>query len=138
MSVPDLPMSDTIKASPTLVGVTFVAVYVDDYERAFTFYNGLLGLQKSFDMGPNSCFLTINDDVGLFIEGGNEPATVTPKTVRASFGLTASSVAAMYRTLRDAGVRIVHEAGPQDMGGGQAWFQCYDPAGNLIEIVGEL
>lgn len=125
-------------ASPTLVGVTFVAVYVDDFDRAFAFYNGLLGLEKSFDMGPTSCFLTITDDVGLYIEGGNAPATVTTKSVRASFGLTANSVAAMFGKLRDAGVPIVQQSGPQDMGGGQAWFQCHDPAGNIIEIVGEL
>lgn len=129
--------SPTTPTSPSLIGVTFVAAYVDDFERAFAFYNGLLGLEKSFDMGPSSCFLKITDDVGFYLEGGNTSASTSPKSVRASFGLTATSVAAVFARLRDAGVRIVHENGPVDMGGGQVWFQCYDPAGNLIEIVGE-
>jgi predicted enzyme related to lactoylglutathione lyase len=119
-----------------LVGLTFVAVYVDDYASAFAFYTDTLGLEKSFDMGPDSCYLKLTDDVGLYLEGGNTASSAaTPETVRASFGLTAESVVAMHRKLRDAGVRLVHET-PMAMGEGQAWFQCYDPAGNIIEIVG--
>jgi catechol 2,3-dioxygenase-like lactoylglutathione lyase family enzyme len=122
-----------------LTGVTFVAVYVDDFEAAYGFYNGLLGLEKSFDMGPCSCFLKLSNHVGLYLEGENSPSPeVTSKSVRASFGLTAESVAAVFAKVRDAGVRLVHQSGPQDMGGGQAWFQCYDPAGNIIEIVGAM
>jgi predicted enzyme related to lactoylglutathione lyase len=134
-------MSETISTpaqAPTLNGVTFIAVYVDDLDRALAFYIGLLGLEKSSDMGPNGRYLTVGGGVGLYVEGGNAPSEVTPTTVRASFGLTASSVSAMFRKLRDAGVRLVHEEGPMEMGSGQAWFQCYDPAGNIIEIVGTI
>lgn len=120
-----------------LTGVTFVAAYVDDFDAAVAFYCDLLELEKSVDMGRASCFLKINEDVGLYLEGGNAPSSTTPKTARASFGLTAKSVAATFRKLSDAGVRFVHD-GPQEVGGGQAWFQCYDPAGNIIEIVGPL
>ena len=33
-------------------------------------------------------------------------------------------------------VAMVHSPGPLDLGDGQAWFQCNDPAGNIIETVG--
>jgi predicted enzyme related to lactoylglutathione lyase len=130
--------SDATPAPARIAGLTFVAAYVDDLERAISFYRDVLGLEKAFDMGPSACFMKINDEVGLYIEGGNEPLKVTPKTVRASFGLTAESVRAMFERVKASEATIVHANGPQDMGGGQAWFQCYDPAGNLIEIVGDL
>jgi predicted enzyme related to lactoylglutathione lyase len=134
-----LPTTSNMEASrPTLTGLTFVAVYVDDLDAALSFYTGLLGLEKSFDMGPSACYLRLSDEIGLYVEGGNAPAPVQPKQTRASFGLTAGSVVEMYRVLAAAGVPIVQSSGPQEMGGGQGWFQCVDPAGNIIEIVGPM
>lgn len=131
------PTRDQVARHPDqIVGVMFVAAYVDDLANAVAFYTELLGLEKQSDMGNSACYLKAGGGVGLYLEGGHPPTTIDAHSARTSFGLTSTSVDATFRRLRDAGVNIIHASGPQDMGDGQAWFQCHDPAGNIIEIVG--
>jgi predicted enzyme related to lactoylglutathione lyase len=132
-----IPDQSTTAAEPRLTGVTFVAAYVDDFDRALDFYTNVLGLKKQYDMGDRASFLRLSDDVGLYLEGGkrSQPAD-DPSTRRASFGLTAASVDECWSRVTGAGATTVQSA-PVEMGEGWLWFQCHDPAGNLIEIVGE-
>ena len=115
--------------------VSFVTVYVDDYERNFKFYNEVLGLEKSHDMGENMCFFHLEKKFGIYFEGGNKNYTVDPDTMRTGFVMQVESASAMYEKLKNAGVKFVQDA-PVDMGKGEYWFQFFDPAGNILEILG--
>ena len=119
----------------TIVGVAFVSVYVDDFQTAYRFYSELLGLEKMYDMGENACFFKLGGDWGLYLEGGHPAQELPLKSSRSTFTLSVPSAGAMYRKLRDAGVRMVQEK-PTDMGQGDFWFQIYDPSGNILEVLG--
>ena len=123
-------MSDT-----AIKGIAFVSVYVDDFRKSFDFYSGTLGLKKSFEMGPQACFFDLGDESGLYLQGGNNPATYDKDTMRPSFVLSVESASAMHAKLKSAGVKFVHDA-PVEMAPNNFWFMFYDPAGNILEILG--
>ena len=116
-------------------GVQFVAVYVDDFEENFNFYHKILGLEKAYDMGGNSCFFHIGKNFSLYLEGGNTRIELDKKTMRSSFVLQVESASAMYEKLKKAQVKMIQDS-PLEMGEGEFWFQFYDPAGNILEILG--
>jgi predicted enzyme related to lactoylglutathione lyase len=130
-------MNDTLQTitPTTITGVALVAVYVDDFAKAFSFYRDILGLEQKFAMGSDAYYFNVGDRVGLYLEGGNAPAEVGEKTARSSFVLRVESVGAMFEKLAGACVRLVHKE-PVNMGGDNFWFQFHDPCGNILEIVG--
>jgi len=133
-SISTTPAVDRAK----ITGLTVACVYVDDFAAAHTFYADLLGLELQYDMGANAGYFKINETCGLYLEGGNvRRQEVDPKSVRASFIMYVGSASAMFQKLRDAGVRTV-QSELTNMGGDDYWFQFYDPAGNIIEILGGL
>jgi predicted enzyme related to lactoylglutathione lyase len=123
-------MSDTV-----IKGVTFISVYVDDFEAGYKFYSEVLGLEKEYDMGKLACFFKLGADSGLYLQGGNKKITIDDKTMRTAFTLNIPSAHAMFEKLKAAGVKFVQNA-PMDMGQGSFWFQFYDPAGNILEVLG--
>ena len=116
-------------------GLRFVTVYVDDFSGNFEFYNEVLGLEKAYDMGGNGCYFNIGGNFGLILEGGNKSITIDRKTMRTSFVMEVESASAMYEKLKKAGVNLVQDS-PVEMGKGEFWFQFFDPAGNILEILG--
>ncbi len=116
-------------------GIAFGSVYVDDYEAAAAFYGGVLGLEKLHDMGSQACFYGLDDDTGLYLQGGNRRAEYDKDTMRVAFVFAVESASATHDRLKRAGVKFVHEE-PVAMGGDNYWFQFYDPAGNLLEALG--
>ena len=116
-------------------GVQFVAVYVDDFETNFVFYNKVLGLEKNYEMGVNACFFNIGQNFTLYLEGGNRRIELDKKTMRTSFVLQVESASALFEKLKKAGINLIQDA-PLEMGKGEFWFQFYDPAGNILEILG--
>jgi predicted enzyme related to lactoylglutathione lyase len=121
--------------STTPTGIELVTCYVDDYQKGYDFYHGVLGLEKGSDMGDNACYFKLGEDSGLYLEGGNQPIESGTKNVRASFVLKVGSAGALFEKLRAAGAPIV-QSQPMNMGGDQYWFQFSDPAGNILEAVG--
>jgi predicted enzyme related to lactoylglutathione lyase len=118
-----------------VIGIKSVMVYVDDYHRAYEFYSSVLGLVRSVEASDHACFFHIGDNkYGLYLEGGCTHASVDERSTRTSFTLEVNSAADLHAKLREAGVRLVHEA-PQEMGHGYWWFQFRDPAGNIIEAI---
>jgi predicted enzyme related to lactoylglutathione lyase len=116
-------------------GLAFASVYVDDFDRAFEFYEKVLGLEKQFDMGSAACFFKLPDNTGLYLQGKNQVASYGEDTMRAAFVFSVESAASTYERLKAAGVRFIH-AEPKHMGGDNYWFQFYDPAGNILEALG--
>jgi len=116
-------------------GLAFASVYVDDFERAYGFYAGVLGLEKECDMGSAACFFKLPDNTGLYLQGKNKAASYGEDTMRAGFVFSVESAAATYERLKAAGVRFIQNE-PRHMGGEQYWFQLYDPAGNILEVLG--
>ena len=114
--------------------ISFVSVYVDDFSSALSFYQKHFGFEKKHDMGATAVWGKIGD-VGLYIEGGNKPVQIAHTSVRASFVLNVDSAASLFQRLKDDNVSII-QTEPQDMGSGTFWFQFFDPAGNLLEVLG--
>ncbi len=123
-------MSNTL-----LKGLSFGLVYVDDFATAFQFYHDFLGLEVQHEMGEDACFFKLGESSGLYLEGKNEPTEITPNTVRASFVLAVHSASELFDKLTSASVKTV-QTSPMDMGGGDFWFQFYDPAGNILGVLG--
>jgi len=124
-----------ISSRSAITGISFVSVYVDDYQTCYPFYADLLGLKKKYDMGANACFFEIGSEWGLYLEGGNDPREITPKSSRSSFTLSVPSAGELYSRLKESGIKMV-QAEPMDMGQGDFWFQFYDPSGNILEALG--
>ncbi len=118
-------------------GLAFVAVYADDYEKAFDFYQNVLGLKKEFDMGTIACFFGLGEDSqwGLYLQGGNKPIDYDKESMRTAFVLTIESANELFNKLKKHNIKTVQEK-PIDMGQGDFWFQCFDPCGNIIEFLG--
>jgi predicted enzyme related to lactoylglutathione lyase len=116
-------------------GLAFASVYVDDFEKAYQFYAEVLGLEKEYDMGSAACFFKLPDNTGLYLQGKNKTASYAEDTMRAGFVFSVESAAATYERLKLAGARFIH-AEPKHMGGDNYWFQFYDPAGNILEVLG--
>lgn len=127
--------TSTSAGNTTLMGIELVTCYVDDYQKAYDFYNGLLGLEKQYDMGEQACYFKLGESSGLYLEGGNAPASAGAGKVRASFVFGVGSAGAFFNKLKEAGVPTVQEK-PMNMGNDQFWFQFSDPAGNLLEALG--
>ncbi len=122
-------------SDPFIKEIAFVSAYVDDFETNFRFYNEVLGLEKEFNMGSQACFFKLGEKSGLYLQGGNEKAEYKHNTQRPSFVLLVESAAAAWERLKAADCCFVHKA-PQQMGPEQWWFMFYDPAGNILEILG--
>jgi len=116
-------------------GIAFGSVYVDDFAAAYRFYGEVLGLEKQYDMGSQACFFKLDDDTGLYLQGGNRRAEYDKDVMRSAFVFAVESASATYQRLERAGVRFVHDE-PVAMGGDSYWFQFYDPAGNILEALG--
>ena len=117
-------------------GMSFVTVYVDDYERALEFYRDILALEKTHDAEKDACFFAIGaNQYGLFLAGGARAKTTKAEDSHASFVLLVESSSALFQRLKLNGVKTVQEE-PMDRGEGDFWFQFYDPANNLLEVLG--
>lgn len=123
-------MSNTI-----IKGVAFVSAYVEDFETSYKFYNEVLGLEKEYDMGKLACFFKLGNDSGLYLQGCNNKIIYEANTMRTAFVLSVTSAFAMFEKLKGAGVKFIQNE-PMDMGQGSYWFQFFDPAGNILEILG--
>ena len=121
---------------PKVIGTGFVVSYVDDFEPNFKFYSGVLGMEKSFEMTEQECFFRIGENkFGLLLCGGYKSRLNTGEFVQASYILKTESASAMHAHLKAHGAKIVQDA-PVDMGENDFWFQFFDPAGNMLQMLG--
>lgn len=118
----------------TVKSINFASIYVDDYQKAFKFYQKHFGFEVKYPMGDNASWGKAGE-AAIYIEGGNKPSDVTEKSVRASVVFNVTSASSFFDQLKSDGVQMVH-AEPQNMGADDYWFQFRDPAGNILEILG--
>lgn len=124
-------------SKPCVTGVCFPVSYVDDYEKALAFYTQVLGLKQSLVLAEDQCFLRVgNVELGLLLAGGHKPHEKKgAQWAQASYVLRAASAPAMMACLREAGAKILQDE-PIKTGDCECWFQFFDPAGNLLQILG--
>ncbi len=114
--------------------INFASIYVDDYQKAFAFYQKHFGYKVKYPMGEHASWGKAGE-AAIYIEGGNKPADLTEKTVRASVVFNVTSASKFFNQLKLDGVSLI-QAEPQNMGADDFWFQFRDPSGNILEILG--
>ncbi len=123
-------------ADTRIRGIDFVSVYAEDYQKAYEFYSEVLGLTKAFDMGSAACFFSLNENMGLYLQGGCAHAQYGKETMRCSFTFSVDSASEFFNYLRGKGVKTIHDK-PICMGEGMYWFMFFDPSGNILETLGK-
>ena len=109
------------------------SIYVDDFNKAYDFYNGLLGLEGQ--PGENSCFFQLSKEQAIYVEGKYNPVAKDPKSVRSAVTFRVGSAVSMFSKLKNSGVELI-QSEPMKMAENIFWFQCFDPAGNIVEFLG--
>ena len=128
---------------PKLSGVIETALYVDDLERARSFYEDVLGLSRltgdarflAFDVGGRSVLLLFHRGATLEtvrLPGGTIPPHDGSGPIHVAFSVAADDLAAWEARLGEQGVAI---EGRTDWprGGRSVYFR--DPDNHLLELV---
>ena len=110
-------------------------VYSADLEKAYDFYTGILGLDGGNNREAKGCYINITDKIGLYLEGGYEPAGTNEKSARTTFTFDVESAGTAFNKLKVAGIKVLQKS-PVKMGENIFWFQCFDYEGNIVEFLG--
>ncbi len=116
-----------------VTGLNVIAVYVEDLERAKTFYIEHLGFKESADEMPPGIMLE-GGSVSLYLEGGRNSGTADADKSEFSPCFAVASVKKSYDALKQAGVCLLMDY--QEFAPTFAMFRFADPDGNAIEIAG--
>jgi catechol 2,3-dioxygenase-like lactoylglutathione lyase family enzyme len=132
-----------------------VGISVSDIERSIAFYRDMFGLEPLMDIMPfggrdyeaimdipgvtgRICMIGKGDtNLELFeFDGGKRKDPEYPVSDHgiSHFGIFVDDIAATYKKLEEAGVRI-HTPVITFMGGGMKATYCRDPDGNVFEIL---
>lgn len=123
-------------ANNCLIGLAFASIFVDDFIAAREFYTNLVGLTNSVEMGPTAAWFPLTGECGIYLLGGRTPLVLNNDVTHTSFCFEVPSAGQMFSKMKAAGVKLCAEE-LMDYGNGLYWFQCADPAGNLIEFLGK-
>ncbi|MBE2217667.1 MAG: VOC family protein [Ignavibacteria bacterium] len=116
-----------------ITSIKMGSIYVDNFGKAMEFYKDLLGLKG--EPGENSCFFPISPKQAIYVEGKYKPVKSDSGSVRSAITFEVASTGEMLNKLRSADIKIVQEI-PVQMSDELFWFQCFDPAGNIVEFLG--
>ena len=111
----------------------FVLVYVDSLEKCQPFYDTYLGFEKTDEFRPGEIYGKLGE-IDMWMGEGYEQVDKNAQSVRATVMLGVDSVSKLFNHLKEGGETIIQEA-PVDMGG-LYWLQFVDPAGNVVEVLG--
>jgi uncharacterized protein YndB with AHSA1/START domain/predicted enzyme related to lactoylglutathione lyase len=129
-----LAATEFTRKSPVL-DFSFNLVYVDKIEPALAFYTKYLGFVKESVMEDGSC-LGKAGPVTLWIGPNFQKSKVNEDSVRTSIMYHIDSIFPLFQSLKSEGVKTIQDT-PIEMKNGQFWFQFIDPAGNILEALGE-
>ncbi|MFF3326755.1 VOC family protein [Streptomyces sp. NPDC002889] len=127
--------------------INVTSVFVDDQDKALSFYTDVLGFVKKTEipLGGDARWLTVvspedTDGTELLLEPDGHPAVGPFKKALVEDGIPATSFAvddarAEYARLRALGVRFTQE--PLEMGG-VTMAVLDDTCGNLIQIASQV
>ena len=127
---------------PVLQGVLETVLYVDDFERARAFYEGLFGLATvysdqrmcAYDVGGRSMLLLFRRGSSLDtikMPGGTIPPHDGHGPTHVAFSIAADELSAWEERLAAAGVAIEGRT-KWPRGGDSIYFR--DPDGHLLEL----
>jgi catechol 2,3-dioxygenase-like lactoylglutathione lyase family enzyme len=130
------------RATPALAGVLETVLYVDDFDRARTFYEGLLGLAPvysdqrmcAYDVGGRSMLLVFRRGDSLktvTMPGGTIPPHDGNGPHHIAFSIAAEELPKWETRLADFGVAIEGRT-KWPRGGISVYFR--DPDGHLLEL----
>lgn len=123
-------------ANNGVTGLAFASIFVDDFIAAREFYTNLVGLTNPVEMGPTAAWFQLTGECGIYLLGGRTPLPLSNDITHTSFCFEVPSAGQMFAKMKEAGVKLCAEE-LMDYGNGWYWFQCVDPAGNLIEFLGK-
>jgi catechol 2,3-dioxygenase-like lactoylglutathione lyase family enzyme len=124
--------------APAIQHLVEAALYVDDLDRAETFYGDVLGLQRIAREPGRHVFFRAGHSVLLLFnpeateKGGFLPAHGAKGSGHAALGISADSLDGWRSHLSERGVEIEKEM-TWPLGGYSLYFR--DPAGNSVELI---
>jgi catechol 2,3-dioxygenase-like lactoylglutathione lyase family enzyme len=127
---------------PALQGVLETVLYVDDFERARTFYEGVFGLEavysdqrmRGYDVGGRSMLLLFRRGASLgtvTMPGGTIPPHDGSGPLHIAFSIAADELPAWETRLAEFGIAIEGRT-RWSRGGISIYFR--DPDGHLVEL----
>ncbi len=116
-------------------GIALAIVYAEDYESSLKFYRDTLGLADIQPMNEHSCYISINEEQGMYLVGKFAKVERGPHQTGCSFVLAVANIEDCWNALVAIGAERVQTELVQ-MNDTTWWFQCYDPSRNIIEFIG--
>jgi catechol 2,3-dioxygenase-like lactoylglutathione lyase family enzyme len=112
----------------------FASIYVDNLDACQKFYETYLGFQKTAEFSPGEIFGNLGA-VEMWMGEGYERIDAGERAARATLVLGVDSVGSLFEALQAGNVKTVQDS-PVEMQVGVFWLQFFDPAGNIIEVLG--
>jgi lactoylglutathione lyase len=113
--------------------IAAVSIYVNDLDKAVTFYRDILGFAVRSRPAPFLVELE-HDGTAVILCQAEEPAAGRyPASAGVVLGIATGDIAERARDLATQGVDLIHTA-PRDFPGGR-YIALRDPAGNAVELL---
>lgn len=120
--------------STSVTGLKFALIYVDELEPTQKFYEQHLGFEKTHEFRPGEIYGKAGQ-IEIWIGSGYTRTNISENSTRAAMMIGVESVGSLHQSLLANGEKIVQDQ-PIEMQPGTFWLQFFDPAGNIIEVLG--
>lgn len=122
------------KSTTTFTGIHFALIYTDKLAPTQAFYEKYFGFEKTDDFSDTEIYGTAGE-IEMWIGSEYKPTKMTEKSTRGTSMFGVESALDLFKAFKKDGVKTVHKK-PVEMQPGAFWFQFYDPAGNIIDVLG--
>jgi len=118
-----------------VTGFRFALIYSEDLAASQAFYEKYFSIEQTAQFSETEVYGNLGE-IELWIGGGYEKSPNHKKSTRATMMLGVESVGALFERLKADGIKTIqHE--PAEMQPGTYWLQLLDPAGIILEVLGE-
>ena len=118
-----------------ITGFRFALIYSEDLAASQAFYEKYFGFEQTAQFSETEVYGNLGD-IEAWIGGGYEKSANHEKSTRATMMLGVDSVGALFERLKADGIETIQDE-PAEMQPGTFWLQLLDPAGNVLEVLGE-